>query len=163
MRILKTVIPFLLFCFFITACGRKTYKAVYRPPTSYKSTSTSLVKFEKNNSLELVLNKAKANNKLVFIDFYIDRCPPCKLMDKEVFTNKSMGSYLNSSFVNYKVNVSDKHGANVAQLYQVRAYPTLIFTDEHGQELVRHEGGISTSGLQNLARRAQQKLLALGK
>ena len=38
---------------------------------------------------------AKAENKLVFMDFYTDWCGPCKRMAREVFPQKKVGDYMN--------------------------------------------------------------------
>ena len=37
---------------------------------------------------------AKAEKKMVFIDFYTSWCGPCKMMMKNVFPQKSVGDYL---------------------------------------------------------------------
>ena len=43
---------------------------------------------------------AKAQNKLIFIDAYTTWCGPCKLMAKTVFTEKEVGDFYNSNFIN---------------------------------------------------------------
>lgn len=48
--------------------------------------------------------KAKAENKLVFIDCYTDWCGPCRLMTEEIFPMKEMGDYFNPKYICIKAN-----------------------------------------------------------
>jgi thioredoxin-related protein len=97
------------------------------------------------------LEKAKATGKYIFMDFYTDYCPPCKIMDKEVFGDRDLANYLNTNFINVKVNAGVTSGANTASLYDVRAYPTLIFADSRGNMIMRKEGGTSISTVKYMA------------
>ena len=60
--------------------------------------------FIKKASLLDVVDKAEAENKLVFLDIYTDWCLPCKIMEEEVFTNEPLGEFFNDNFISYKVN-----------------------------------------------------------
>jgi thiol:disulfide interchange protein len=99
-----------------------------------------MVHFENENTLGAVLDKAKADNKLVFVDFYTDWCIGCKLMDQDVFTDKPMADFLNENFVSFKINAEEGVGPDLAELYQIQAFPTLLFLDERGRVLVRKDG-----------------------
>lgn len=44
------------------------------------------------------LAAAKAENKMVFIDFYTDWCGPCKAMARDVFPQKAVGDYMNEKW-----------------------------------------------------------------
>lgn len=79
----------------------------------------------RNLTYEEAIVTAKLENKLVFIDFYTDWCGPCKRMMSDVFPQKSVGDYMNSHFVCIKIN-AEKEGKELANLYQIKAYPTFI-------------------------------------
>ncbi|MCF8241518.1 MAG: DUF255 domain-containing protein [Melioribacteraceae bacterium] len=48
--------------------------------------------------------KAKAENKLLLVDFYTDWCGWCKKMDANTYTDKSVIDFLNKNFVAVKIN-----------------------------------------------------------
>lgn len=77
------------------------------------------------------LKQSQAENKLVFIDFYTDWCGPCRKMSKEVFPQKQVGDYFNAQFVCIKLN-AEKEGEELAQKFEVKAYPTFIIADQQG-------------------------------
>lgn len=79
-------------------------------------------------SFDEAIKQAKAENKLVFIDFYTDWCGPCKKMAKEVFPQKAVGDYFNAQFVCIKLN-AEKEGKPQAERFKVDAYPTFIILD----------------------------------
>ena len=61
-------------------------------------------------TLEQAAAKAKAENKLVFMDCYTQWCGPCKKMAKDVFTQEMVGAYMNPKFVNIKVDMESDYG-----------------------------------------------------
>jgi thiol-disulfide isomerase/thioredoxin len=119
------------------------------------------------HDLDEALAKAKAENKMVFIDFYTSWCGPCKVMSNEVFTLASVGSYFNSQFINCKVQCDDKgKGDELGKKYQVNAYPTLMFVDKNG--MLVHSGAGSRSAeelieLANVALNPEKNLQSITK
>ena len=69
----------------------------------------SQVVFEETG-IKAVFQKAREENKLVFIDCYTSWCGPCKKMLKEVFSRKDIGEYMNTRFVNYKQDMEQEEG-----------------------------------------------------
>ena len=112
------------------------------------------VQFVESESLTSVLDLASEKNKLVFVDFYTTWCLPCKLMDEDVFPDKGISELFNDNFVSYKVDAEKANGPNLALLYQVNVYPTLLFLDKDGKVLVRKEGSAYHTELRNLAEEA---------
>ncbi|WP_111709582.1 thioredoxin domain-containing protein [Lutibacter citreus] len=110
------------------------------------------VKFE-HGSLNEAIEKAKTENKIVFIDCYTTWCGPCKWMTKEIFPQKEVGDFFNENFVSLKLDCEKGEGIYIAKKYGVQAYPTLLFVDINGEILHKIVGGKSAedlvSGAQN--------------
>ena len=85
------------------------------------------------------LAAAKAENKMVFIDFYTDWCGPCKAMARDVFPQKAVGDYMNEKFVCIKLN-AEKEGKEFADLYKVEYFPTFIVLDTDKKVIVTKIG-----------------------
>lgn len=94
-------------------------------------------------SYQEAVTAAKAEKKMVFIDFYTSWCGPCKMMLKNVFPQKSVGDYLNARFVCIKIDAEKGEGVELAKRYRVMAYPTFVGIDAEEKEVMRKEGGAS--------------------
>lgn len=97
------------------------------------------IQFEKGN-WEGILAKAKAEDKIIFMDAYATWCGPCKMMSRDVFTESSVGEFFNGNFVNAKIDMEDGEGPELSSRYGVMAYPTLLFIDGQGELVHRAVG-----------------------
>jgi thioredoxin-related protein len=116
----------------------------------------------------LTMNEAVAtqaeNPKKIFVDMYTNWCGPCKLMDRNTFSNKDVISYINENFYAVKFNAEGNETINAdgqsftnpgydpAKAYRrnsshefttymgVNAYPTILFIDEEGNLINRVKG-----------------------
>lgn len=111
------------------------------------------ISFEHNKSWNDIVQKAKAENKLIFMDAYTVWCGPCKALQARVFPDKQLGEYFNSNFVNAKVDMERGEGPALASKFKVRAYPTLFFIDPNTQQVV----------VQAMGFRQAEDLLQIGK
>lgn len=116
--------------------------------------NTPGVRFVQSETLSDVLDIAEKENKLVFIDFYATWCAPCKMMDQDVFPDKNIAEFFNKNFISYKVDGEKGNGQNLAALYDVKAYPTLIWVNTKGRVMARTEGGTYHTELMELAESA---------
>ena len=82
-----------------------------------------------------VLDKAKKENKLIFMDAYTTWCGPCKMMAKNTFTKDEVADYFNGQFINAKFDMEKGEGVDLAKKYEVRAYPTLLFINGDGEKV----------------------------
>ncbi len=88
--------------------------------------------------LEAALEKAKKENKLLFIDFYATWCGPCKLMDRITFKDAGVIEWLGKNAISLKIDAEKK--PMVAGRFRVSSYPTLIFLKPDGSEARRESG-----------------------
>lgn len=93
-----------------------------------------------------IIAKAKKEKKLVFIDAYAAWCGPCKMMEKNIFTQKSVSDYYNTNFINARFDMEKGEGREIASKFGVRSYPTYLFLNGEG-ELVSRNTGYMEEGL----------------
>lgn len=99
-------------------------------------------------TFQQALEKAKKENKDLFVDFYADWCGPCKMMAAEVFTKLEVGEYFNSRFVCVQIDVERSENKDVVKKYNVSALPTMVFIRGlDGKELRRVKGTLAPPAL----------------
>ena len=92
-----------------------------------------------------LIAKAKKENKIVFIDAYTSWCGPCKMMEKNTFTKKSVGDYYNANFINARFDMEKGEGREIAAKYGVRSYPTYLFLNGDGELVSQNFGYMEES------------------
>ncbi len=90
-----------------------------------------------------VLDMAKEENKLVFVDAYTTWCGPCKKMTRDVFVQPAAGEFFNKNFINVKLDAEKGEGVEFANTHNVIVYPTLLFLSSDGT-LVHRSAGYHT-------------------
>lgn len=100
--------------------------------------SAAEINFLDNPVWSSVLEKAKKENKMIFLDAYATWCGPCKSMDAQTYTNQAVADYYNANFINVKYDMEKGEGLKLAEQYAVNAYPNLIFISANGEML--HKG-----------------------
>jgi thiol:disulfide interchange protein len=99
----------------------------------------------KSMTLEKAKQVAKESDKLIFIDAYTNWCGPCKRMAATSFMEEEVGEIFNDRFENIKIEMEkDADGPEVARLYKVRAYPTLLVINSDGK-LIKQSVGFMTA------------------
>ena len=82
-----------------------------------------------HNSWSEILEEAKTQDKLIFVDCYTTWCGPCKMMSKTVFTDQEVGEYFNQQYVNVKLDMEKEPGISLKAKFGINAYPTLLIID----------------------------------
>jgi protein disulfide-isomerase len=124
----------LLFCAWLLAgCGGET-----------------AVKVDWSTDLPKALARAKAEKKLVLIDFTgSDWCQPCKLLEKNVLATRAFADYADAHLVLVQADFPETKPqpedlktafAALAKKFDVEGYPTLILLDADGKVLLTKKG-----------------------
>ena len=92
-------------------------------------------------SFDEALVKAKAENKLIFMDGYTSWCGPCKYMSEKVFTQEKAGEYFNPKFICVKFDMEKGEGPALAKRFEVKAYPTFLIIRPDGSVQHKIVGG----------------------
>ncbi|MFN0254985.1 thioredoxin family protein [Pedobacter ureilyticus] len=119
------------------------------------SVSAAEIKFLENPIWTSVLEKAKKENKIIFLDAYATWCGPCKQMDAETYTNQAVADFYNANFINVKYDMEKGEGAMLADRYYVSAYPNLVFINPDGVMLHKGVGFVAADEFLALAKTAK--------
>ena len=147
----------------LLCCSPRQYPQVIVRPASCSDD----IQFAEASSLPALLEFADHMHKPVFIDFYSPWIESCKKMEDQVFTHDDLAAYFNEHFINYKINIGGPSpGPELADLYGVTYYPTLIFLDGKGKVMKRHEGPATVSELLSmglyLRRAVEKEMVSIG-
>lgn len=82
------------------------------------------------------LRQARSENKLLFIDVYTSWCGPCKILDKNVFTDPEVGKFYNRHFIPFQIDAEKGEGKEIARRLNINCYPTLIYLDS--EQVIKH-------------------------
>ncbi len=91
-------------------------------------------------SWEETLRQSTKTGKPVFVDAFTTWCGPCKLMERDVFTNKKVADFFNENFINFSMDMEKGVGPAVAKKYNIRGYPSFLFLNGDGTLLHRGIG-----------------------
>ncbi|TAK31750.1 MAG: DUF255 domain-containing protein [Saprospiraceae bacterium] len=97
-----------------------------------------------NGTWSELLARAEKESKLIFMDAYTEWCGPCKMMTRDVFSQKEAGDFFNANFINVKMDMEKGEGTGLREKYKVMAYPTLLFIDKTGEVVHQAVGYHST-------------------
>lgn len=120
---------------------------------SYGVVQAQGIKFE-TGDWDTIKSKAKAANKLIFVDAYTTWCGPCKLMDKYTFTDEKLADFHDTNFISYKIDAEKGDGPAFAKQYKITSYPNLLFIDGDGRLVIRKSGALDTDGMLELGNKA---------
>ncbi|MBC8052536.1 MAG: thioredoxin fold domain-containing protein [Sphingobacteriaceae bacterium] len=112
------------------------------------------IKFEHGNTWAEILEKAKAENKYIFVDAFTTWCGPCKIMTQKIFPLPEVGKFYNERFINVKIQLDVtktdneevknwyKDAENFKLDYKVNVYPSYLFFNPDGEIIHRAVGSL---------------------
>jgi thioredoxin-like negative regulator of GroEL len=87
-----------------------------------------------HGSFDDALARAKAEDRLVFIDVGAYWCPPCHELDEKTFVDPDVGTRLAEKYVALHVDAEKGEGPELVERYHVQAYPTILVLEPSGVE-----------------------------
>jgi thioredoxin-related protein len=131
--------------------------------SSEKSIGKEGLNFVDNLSWAQVVEKAKKEDKYIFVDCYASWCGPCKKMDKEVYPLQEVGYFYNSKFVSLKLQLdttsedgqqikalySDAH--YIKEKYNILRFPTFLYFSPEGKILNSTSASMTSADFISLA------------
>lgn len=103
------------------------------------------------------LEKAKTEEKIIFVDAFASWCGPCKRMSSQTFPDPKAGQYYNANFVNMKIDMEKPENSEFANKYPVGSYPTLFFIDASGKIVLKEVGAKTVDQLIETGQKALGK------
>ena len=101
------------------------------------------------------VEKAQAEDKILFVDGFATWCGPCKALARNVFPKENVGDFFNEHFINVKMDMEKGEGPKFRKTYPVSAFPTLYFIAPSGEVVHKTKGAPRTpEALIDLARKA---------
>lgn len=99
------------------------------------------------------LIKARSQKKPIFVEFYTDWCPYCKMFQKETIHDAKVARMLEAEFVYVRLNAEDSNShvnyngktlsnVELADSFSVSAFPSLVFLDSGGKPITMLAGFI---------------------
>lgn len=142
------------------------HASTYLVAESTGSRSVSGIEWTEGLTWQQVKQKAKKENKYIFIDCYATWCGPCKQMDKDVYSIDSVGDFLNDKFIAVKLQMDItknddgsvrnwyKTAKEMGVKYRIAAYPSYLFFTPNGEVATKQTGYKDPGSFLQMARDA---------
>lgn len=92
------------------------------------------------NEMEQAQKKAAEQDLYLFVDVYAVWCGPCKMMDRDVYTDPAVSAYMNTNFVSVRMDGEKDFGRKFAARNQLEGYPTMFIFDPEGEYISKIVG-----------------------
>lgn len=121
------------------------------------SQKTDGINFEKEANWIIIKQKAKKENKYIFLDAYTTWCIPCRNMAVNIFPQPIVGNFFNKNFINVAIQMDTtkkdcgyvkswyEDAKKIADVYQINAYPTYLFFNSDGNLVHIIKGAIDNA------------------
>ncbi len=121
--------------------------------TVHEAAKMEPIQFTRGSLAEAV-KESKQLQKPIFVAFHASWCPPCKQMEADVYSDGKTGAFFNKEFINYKIDAKDMGAKKTARKFGITNYPTLVFADSDGDNLMTSIGLIGADQLLDFGKEA---------
>ena len=108
-----------------------------------------------NDLHEQMLELAKEQDKLLFIDFETTWCGPCRTMDLYVYTADVTVEAFNNILA---VKIDGDENRELVKKYDVKAYPTMLILSPKGKIIAKKVGYLSVKDIVAFINEAKNNL-----
>ena len=95
---------------------------------------------ETREQMNAAQKKASDQMLMLFVDVYATWCGPCKMMDSEVYTDPAVAEYMNSHYVNVRLDGESDYGRNYVVEQQLEGYPSMFIFSDAGERVSKIVG-----------------------
>ena len=95
------------------------------------------VEVTNQEEMEAARKKASDQQLMLFVDVYATWCGPCKVMDREVYTDPAVAEYMNANFVSVRMDGETDYGRIYAEKQQLEGYPSMFIFSRDGDPVSR--------------------------
>ena len=129
--------------FFSLSCGTKKeqqVKTVKKNPEKHSEfKEMGGIQWYTEKNFEKALEKAKKENRKLFVVFSALWCSPCQQLKHNIFKNEKFKDILGNIIPVY-VEQTTKKGNELCDKYKIRAFPTIKILDSDGKEIASTTG-----------------------
>lgn len=133
----------------LLAAGKKALERA-----EVKRSNSRFIRFD-DMGLQEAFEKARQEEKLLFVMAYTDDSQACLMMDKDVFNLDKVAVFYNKSFINLRINFGRER--DLVEKYGVSVYPSFLFLNGNGKRVYQAAGYMEADSFVDLGKEALKK------
>jgi thioredoxin-related protein len=90
--------------------------------------------------MEAAQKKASDQQLMLFVDVYATWCGPCKMMDRDVYTDPAVADYMNANFISVRMDGETDYGRVYAAAQELEGYPSMFIFTMNGEPISKVVG-----------------------
>ena len=107
-----------------------------------------------SGSITEAIKQSEVENKPIFIDVSTSWCGWCKKMKRNAFSDKVIGNYFNSHFINVAIDAEQGEGPIITKQFGVNSFPTLLVIDKNEKVILYSAGYLDSETLMAFGNKA---------